>query len=266
MLEDGFVRNADYAENEKNLLFMAHKTIFLGSEADQFWFRGEPHTIFSFQQKYYLEPMLRYKASGVPWSDEEEDGLRKYKFLLNRFRQTSSSLERVKLLAPYADWAAKLYYWILPDMRRNGYGWNTPPGEIRSFPTKSGQSVEQTIWTRIKFWDNFYHDVRRSRGLYYILERKNLVRRIIEDNALIAHAEEYPPPTTRAHGRTERFKALYRENARDISSPLKEEWSKIKYYPADGPVGICVTEDNPDPFNPDPEAFAPLVENNCERM
>lgn len=255
MLEDGFIRGIEYEEDHQRLLVIARNTAFWGNEAAQFWFRGEQHTVTSLHRKYYLGPMLRYKASGVPWSDEEEDGLQKYQFLLDLFEKASSSFERAELFASFTDWAAKLYYWILPDMRRNGYGWDTPPGEVRSFSIKSGRLVEQTIWARIKLFDNFYHDVRRDRGLYYILEREGLVERVIADDTLIATAEECPPRTTRAHGRTERLKALYQNMARDITPIKSREWRSIKYRPANNSVGVEIVEDNPDPFDPDPGAF-----------
>jgi len=42
-----------------------------------------------------------------------------------------------------------------------------------------------------------YHDIKRDRGLYYLLEREGLVDRISEDGA-IEMAKEVPPQNTRA--------------------------------------------------------------------
>src|SRR3990172_584510 len=53
---------------------------------------------------------------------------------------------------------------------------------------------------RISMLDLQYHDIKRSRGLFYLLERQGLVERIVTD-AEIAEAVEFPPPDTRAYFR-----------------------------------------------------------------
>jgi proteasome accessory factor A len=53
---------------------------------------------------------------------------------------------------------------------------------------------------RISMLDLQYHDIRKQKGLYYVLERQGMVERIVTD-AEIAEAMEFPPPDTRAYFR-----------------------------------------------------------------
>ena len=50
---------------------------------------------------------------------------------------------------------------------------------------------------RIALLDLAYHDVNRSRGLYYLLERAGRVERVVDD-ATVEVAMREPPQTTRA--------------------------------------------------------------------
>jgi proteasome accessory factor A len=50
---------------------------------------------------------------------------------------------------------------------------------------------------RVAMLDLAYHNVTRSRGLYYLLERQGRTQRIVEDDD-IRHAKEHPPAQTRA--------------------------------------------------------------------
>jgi len=53
---------------------------------------------------------------------------------------------------------------------------------------------------RISMLDLQFHDIRREKGLFYVLERQGLVERILTD-AEIAEAVEFPPRDTRAYFR-----------------------------------------------------------------
>jgi proteasome accessory factor A len=59
---------------------------------------------------------------------------------------------------------------------------------------------------RLALIDLAYHDVSRRRGLYYLLERKGFVDRIVTDDA-IEKAISEPPQTTRAKLRGDFIKA-----------------------------------------------------------
>jgi len=53
---------------------------------------------------------------------------------------------------------------------------------------------------RISMLDLQYHDIRRDKGVYYALERQDLVERIVADDEVLA-AMEIPPADTRAYFR-----------------------------------------------------------------
>ena len=59
---------------------------------------------------------------------------------------------------------------------------------------------------RLALLDLAYHDVTRERGLFYILQRKGLVERVVADES-VAKAMTNPPATTRARLRGEFIKA-----------------------------------------------------------
>ena len=59
---------------------------------------------------------------------------------------------------------------------------------------------------RLAMLDLAYHDVKRDRGLYYLLERRGLVERVVTDE-VVTKAETEPPATTRARLRGEFIKA-----------------------------------------------------------
>ncbi len=59
---------------------------------------------------------------------------------------------------------------------------------------------------RLALLDLAYHDVNRKRSLFYILERKGMMDRVVTDDA-ITEAISHPPQTTRARLRGEFIKA-----------------------------------------------------------
>jgi len=79
-------------------------------------------------------------------------------------------------------------------------------------------------WTspRVAQIDLAYHDIRRERGLYYLLERKGLMRRIATDLEIFT-AKSVPPQTTRARLRGE-FIRRAQERRRDFTV----DWVHLK--------------------------------------
>ncbi|GLZ79090.1 Pup--protein ligase [Actinorhabdospora filicis] len=75
---------------------------------------------------------------------------------------------------------------------------------------------------RVAQLDLAYHDVRRGRGLYYLMERRGLVDRIAGD-VEIFEAKERPPQTTRARLRGE-FIRRAQERRRDFTV----DWVHLK--------------------------------------
>ena len=79
-------------------------------------------------------------------------------------------------------------------------------------------------WTsaRVAQIDLAYHDIRRDRGLYYLLERKGLMRRVATDLEIFT-AKSVPPQTTRARLRGE-FIRRAQERRRDFTV----DWVHLK--------------------------------------
>jgi len=86
-------------------------------------------------------------------------------------------------------------------MERDSLDWNSP---------------------RLAQLDLAYHDINRDRGLFYLLERKGLARRILSDDE-IDIAKTLPPQTTRAKLRGE-FIAAAQEKKRDFTV----DWVHLK--------------------------------------
>ncbi|WJY68040.1 Pup--protein ligase [Corynebacterium auris] len=70
--------------------------------------------------------------------------------------------------------------------------------------------------------DLTYHDIRRERGLFYLLERKGLAARWTTDGA-IAAAEATPPPTTRAT-----LRGAFLRAAREAGVAHNVDWVHLK--------------------------------------
>ncbi len=101
------------------------------------------------------------------------------KDILVRWEEVLDKLERdPMLLVRDLDWVAKRHM-ICSYMERKGCGWDDP---------------------RISLLDLQYHDVRPEKGLYYTLERSNLVDRLLQDTE-IGKAEHTAPLGTRAYFR-----------------------------------------------------------------
>ena len=75
---------------------------------------------------------------------------------------------------------------------------------------------------KVALADLQYHDVNRDRGLFYRMQRRDLVERIVTDEE-ISHAVENPPETTRARLRGE-FIRRAKEQKRDYTV----DWVHLK--------------------------------------
>lgn len=101
------------------------------------------------------------------------------KDILVRWEEVLDKLEQdPMLLVRELDWVAKRQM-ILSYMERKRVGWEDP---------------------RVAMLDLQYHDIRPEKGLYFTLERGNLVERLLRDSE-VEKAERLPPPDTRAYFR-----------------------------------------------------------------
>jgi len=131
---------------------------------------GRPTTALSVQRAY-LKAAQTFYASSAPTPVMQE--------VLVRWEEVLNKLERdPRLLVKELDWVAKRHM-IESYMDRKGCGWDDP---------------------RMKLMDLQYHDVRSEKGLFYTLERNNLIERIVQEED-IQQAELHPPTGTRAYFR-----------------------------------------------------------------
>ena len=111
------------------------------------------------------------------------------KDVLVRWEEVLDKLERdPMLLVRELDWIAKRQM-IRSYMERKGCGWNDP---------------------RILLLDLQYHDVRPEKGLYYTVERSNMVERLLLESE-VTKAEQTAPTGTRAYFRGTCLKKFPRE-------------------------------------------------------
>jgi proteasome accessory factor A len=125
----------------------------------------------------YLERAMRYaRTSGFP--PEVEQAVLMWEYLLTGLEKDPLTLHRE------VDWVAK--YRLIEQYRaKHDLGLSSP---------------------RLSLLDLAYHDVSRDRGLYYLLQRRGELERIVTDEA-IATAMVEPPATTRAKLRGDFIKA-----------------------------------------------------------
>jgi proteasome accessory factor A len=75
---------------------------------------------------------------------------------------------------------------------------------------------------RVSLLDLAYHDVTRSRSLYYLLERRGQVDRMVEDDE-ITEAMNVPPQTTRA-----RLRGAFIKRAKERKRDYTVDWVHLK--------------------------------------
>ncbi len=102
---------------------------------------------------------------------------------------------------------------------------------------------------RISMMDLAYHDVDRSRGLYYLLENKGLADRVVTDDK-VAEAVITPPQTTRAKLRGAFIKAA-KAHKRDFTV----DWVHLKLNDQAQRTVMCK-----DPFKSEDERVERLIE------
>jgi proteasome accessory factor A len=97
--------------------------------------------------------------------------------------------------------------------------WATKYQLIERYRAKNGLSLSSP---RVAQLDLAYHDISRERGLYYLLQRKHAVERVVSDLAVF-EAKGVPPQTTRAKLRGDFIKRA-QEKRRDFTV----DWVHLK--------------------------------------
>jgi proteasome accessory factor A len=143
-------------------------------------------------QKEYLDKAMR-------WVDHRDDHI--LKNIVHMWEHAIDSLEHdQEKLATQVDWIAKRK--LIEDFR--------------------GRHNISLAHPKIALMDLAYHDVDRTRGLYYILERRGMAERMCDEED-IQRAMQEPPQTTRAKLRGEFIRAAKRKR-RDFTV----DWVHLK--------------------------------------
>ena len=125
----------------------------------------------------YLDRTLRYaRTTGFP--AEVQKAIEMWEYLLTSLEKDPLTLNRE------VDWVTKYHL-------------------LEKYQTKWDLNRSDP---KLALLDLSYHDVNRQRGLFYILQRRGLVDRVVTD-AAVATAMMVPPQTTRARLRGEFIKA-----------------------------------------------------------
>jgi len=143
----------------------------------------------------YLDRALRYsRTTGLP--PEVENAILMWERLLTGLEKDPMSLHRE------VDWVAKYRL-------------------IEAYQSRHGLPLSDA---RLALMDLAYHDVNRNRGLYYLLERRGEMERVVTDERVQLAMTE-PPQTTRAKLRGEFIKAA-KAHKRDFTV----DWVHLKLH------------------------------------
>ena len=141
----------------------------------------------------YLERVMRYMRS-ASFSPEVERAVAMWEHLLTGLEKDPLTLHRE------VDWVAKYHL-------------------IERYKIRHGLPLSSA---KLSLIDLNYHDVNRSRGLFYTLERSGLIDTLVTDQA-VTTAMTTPPATTRARLRGEFIRAA-KEKRRDFTV----DWVHLK--------------------------------------
>ncbi len=144
-------------------------------------------------QRVYLERAYDYLASTAVGSITE-DIVRKWETILNQLEEDPMQLSR------QIDWVIKKDL-MMSYMEKKDCGWDDP---------------------RILLMDLQYHDVSRSRGLYYVLEKMDMVEKVVEEEDIQSAMNE-PPQTTRA-----KIRGDFIRFAREKNRSYTVDWTYLK--------------------------------------
>ena len=207
MVEDGFLRMDVALEDPvRAIKEISHDTTCRRRVRLK---RGKEFSAIELQREYYEAALEYYGGRDAP--KEVTDVLERWGRVLDRLADDPMSLDRE------VDWVIKRSL-------------------IGSYMRRKGCSFDDQ---RISMLDLQYHDIKRERGLYYLLARDGMVDRMATDEQ-IEQARNTPPQTTRAKIRSDfiRF-ANERNKSYDVG------WSYLKLNDRYQRTILCK-----DPFRP----------------
>ena len=170
-------------------------------------------------QSEYLNRAIRF-AEHNELTDQEQLALDMWEHCLTALADDPMKLDRE------IDWVIK--YQLMENYReRHGLGLND---------------------ARVALVDLQYHDINRERGLFYRMQKRGMVERMVTDEE-ISHAVENPPETTRARLRGE-FIRRAKEQKRDYTV----DWVHLKLNDQAQRTVLCK-----DPFKAHDERVEKLI-------
>ncbi len=116
---------------------------------------------------------------------------------------------------------------------------------IESYRERHGLSLSDA---RVALVDLQYHDVNRDRGLFYRMQKRGMVERVVTD-AEISHAVENPPETTRA-----RLRGDFIRRAKERKRDYTVDWVHLKLNDQAQRTVLCK-----DPFKAHDERVEKLI-------
>ena len=176
-----------------------------------------------------LEIQAEYFAKAAEFVDRHELQTPVIKRALDLWERTLKAVESedLSLVEREIDWVIK--YKLLSRYReRHGLSWADP---------------------RIAQLDLAYHDIRRDRGVFYLLEAKGAVARVTRDLSVFT-AKSVPPQTTRARLRGDFIKRA-QERRRDFTV----DWVHLKLNDQAQRTVLCK-----DPFRSQDERVQKMIE------
>lgn len=153
---------------------------------------GRELSALDIQREYCTKARRYFEARGLP--PEEELALEMWEHVLEGIEKDPLSLDRE------CDWVIK-------------------HNLIESYRQRHGLSLSHP---QVSLLDLQYHDVNTSRGIFYRMQNRGMVERMVSDES-IEHGESNPPATTRAKLRGE-FIAKAKEKKRDFTV----DWVHLK--------------------------------------
>jgi proteasome accessory factor A len=167
----------------------------------------------------YLERVLRYSRTH-PFSPQVQAAVGMWEHLLTGLEKDPLTLDRE------CDWVAKYHL-------------------VEEYRARRHLELEDP---RVTLLDLAYHDVTRERGLYYLLERRGLMDRVVTDED-VSRALLNPPQTTRARLRGEFIRAA-KARGRDFTV----DWVHLKLNDQAQRTVLCK-----DPFRAHDERVERLI-------
>jgi hypothetical protein len=127
-----------------------------------------------------LEMQERFLEIAVDYCSRAENSSEENSLILEHWQSTLAALRHDPMsLNGVLDWVSK-YALMERQIRRKELSWKHP---------------------RIRKMDISYHDINPKKGLYFIMEKENLMQRMLDNDERIKHFINEPPENTRAYFR-----------------------------------------------------------------